>query len=94
MKKRGSKFFGGVKPGMVDYMIWPWLERTDILPLIIGDSYEMDKTRFAKIIEWKTEMKQDSAVKATALSGEDYLKFRDAYLDNPDNPNCDILQSV
>lgn len=29
LKKRGTKFFGGdSKPGMLDYMIWPWCERT------------------------------------------------------------------
>jgi glutathione S-transferase len=28
LKKRGTKFFGGAKPGMLDYMIWPWCERT------------------------------------------------------------------
>lgn len=28
LKKRGTKFYGGSKPGMLDYMIWPWCERT------------------------------------------------------------------
>lgn len=28
LKKRGTKFFGGSKCGMLDYMIWPWCERT------------------------------------------------------------------
>ena len=28
LKKRGTKFYGGSKPGMVDYMIWPYCERT------------------------------------------------------------------
>lgn len=28
LKKRGTKFFGGSKPLMTDYMIWPWCERT------------------------------------------------------------------
>lgn len=28
LKSRNTKFFGGSKPGMLDYMIWPWCERT------------------------------------------------------------------
>lgn len=28
LKMRGAKFYGGSKPGMLDYMIWPWCERT------------------------------------------------------------------
>lgn len=28
LKERKTKFFGGSKPGMLDYMIWPWCERT------------------------------------------------------------------
>lgn len=34
LKKRGSKYFGGSKPGMLDYMIWPWCERTGIFFLL------------------------------------------------------------
>lgn len=91
LKKRGSKFYGGAKPGMVDYMIWPWCERTDSFPYIIGDKYEMDKTRYAKLIEWKDAMKQDPAVQASIISGEDHFKFRKSYLETPDNPAYDML---
>lgn len=91
LKKRGTKFYGGEKPGMIDYMIWPWCERTDSFPFIIGDKYEMEKTRYAKLIEWKDAMKQDSAVKASIISGEDHFKFRKSYLETPDNPSYDML---
>jgi len=33
LRKRGNKFFGGAKPGMLDYMIWPWCERTEMFPV-------------------------------------------------------------
>jgi len=36
----------------------------------------MDKTRFGKLIEWKENMKQDAAVKAIFISGENHYKFR------------------
>lgn len=28
LRVRKTKFFGGSKPGMLDYMIWPWCERS------------------------------------------------------------------
>ena len=35
LKTRGKTFFAGQEfPGMLDYMIWPWLERAEIVPLI------------------------------------------------------------
>ena len=38
LKERNTKFFDGNDlPGMLDYMIWPWLERIEILPMIFSD---------------------------------------------------------
>lgn len=34
LKKRGTKFFGGPNPGMLDYMIWPWCERTGMIKFV------------------------------------------------------------
>ena len=28
LRERKTQFFGGSKPGMLDYMIWPWCERS------------------------------------------------------------------
>jgi len=90
LKKRATKFFGGSKPGFVDYMIWPWCERTDALSFILGDKYEeMDKVRYSKLLEWKESMKSDAAVKAIIISGENHFKFRQSYVTG--NPNYDML---
>lgn len=90
LKSRGTKFFGGAKPGFVDYMIWPWCERTDAFPFILGAKYEMDKVRFNKLIDWKDAMKIDSAVKAIIISGENHFKFRESY-SRPEGPDYDFL---
>lgn len=90
LKKRGTKFYGGAKPGFVDYMIWPWCERTDAFAFMLGDKYEMDKVRFFKLLEWKDAMKQDAAVKAVIISGENHFKFRQSYL-NSVIPDYDML---
>ena len=35
LKNKGTTYFGGKdNPGMLDYMIWPWFERTEIVPLM------------------------------------------------------------
>lgn len=52
LRKRGTKYFGGKKPGMLDYMIWPWCERSNVIPLL-SDKYELDDERFAKLVsDW------------------------------------------
>ena len=90
LKTRGTKFFGGSKPGFVDYMMWPWVERIDIYPFILGDKYEeLDKNRFSKFLEWRKSMKQDPAVKATILPGEVHFNFFQSYFRNK---NIDVEQ--
>jgi glutathione S-transferase len=90
LKKRGTRFFGGSKPGFADYMIWPWCERTDAFAFILGDKYELDKVRYNKLLEWKDSMKQDAAVKATIISGENHFLFRKSYF-RPEGPDYDML---
>lgn len=90
LKKRGKKFFGGSKPGFVDYMIWPWCERTDAFVFVLGDKYELDKVRFNKLLEWKDAMKTDSAVKAVIISGENHYKFRKSTF-SAEGPDYDML---
>jgi len=91
LKKRGTKFLNSSdKPGYVDYMIWPWCERTDAFAFILGDKYELDKVRFSKLLEWKDAMKKDSAVKAMIISGENHFKFRQSY-NRPGGPDYDML---
>ena len=35
LKRRQSKFFhGNDLPGMLDYMIWPWMERIDVVSMV------------------------------------------------------------
>lgn len=76
LKKRGTKFFSGPNPGFVDYMIWPWIERTKALPLALGDKYEKpEKDRYIKFHEWQSAMEQDPAVKVSIISGENHYKF-------------------
>lgn len=73
--KRGTPFFNGTSPGMLDLMIWPWCERADILWIIRGDQYVIPKDKFLKLLEWKSAMKENSAVRGSFLDSETHVKY-------------------
>lgn len=50
LKKRGTPFFGGSKPSMLDFMIWPWCERLDVLRILRGDDFVLPRERFARLV--------------------------------------------
>lgn len=50
LKSRGSKFFGGEQPAMVDYMIWPWFERLELFGLLGGEKLQIPKARFTRLV--------------------------------------------
>lgn len=67
LKIRGTDFFGGEKPGIVDIMIWPWVERSKALPLIYKQPLRnFEKEKFPNVINWTTKMKAQDFVIETA----------------------------
>jgi hypothetical protein len=40
----------GDKPGMMDYMIWPWGERLGVLKSVAGEKFVVPKERFPKLV--------------------------------------------
>uniref|UniRef100_U5EVI8 Putative glutathione s-transferase glutathione s-transferase n=1 Tax=Corethrella appendiculata TaxID=1370023 RepID=U5EVI8_9DIPT len=90
LKARATAFFGGNKPNMLDYMIWPWCERADALRLAVGDKYELDKERFEHLLKWRDEMIKDEAVKKSFISAENHAKFVESRK-NEAQPNYDML---
>lgn len=50
LAKRGSPFFGGSKPGMLDFMIWPWCERADVIRIIWGEQFVIPRERFLRLV--------------------------------------------
>jgi len=80
LKKRGTLFFGGEEPGMLDYMIWPWVERLAALKYIEGNTFEFDKSRYATLVAWNSKMIADPAVNVHYLSGEIHKQFVDGFV--------------
>ncbi|KAE8743804.1 Glutathione-S-transferase omega 1-like [Frankliniella occidentalis] len=75
LTKRDSPYFSGTRPGMVDFMIWPWCERADMLTIMAGDRFSLPEKRFPKLLQWKKFMKEDEAVKCSYLDVSDHVKF-------------------
>nr|XP_012229689.1 PREDICTED: pyrimidodiazepine synthase-like [Linepithema humile] len=75
LAKKGTPFFGGSKPGMVDLMIWPWCERADVIRILRGEQFVIPRERFLRLLEWKTAMKEDPAVRGSFLDAEVHAKY-------------------
>ncbi|XP_011696825.1 PREDICTED: pyrimidodiazepine synthase-like [Wasmannia auropunctata] len=75
LAKRGTPFFGGSKPGMLDLMIWPWCERADSMRIIKGEQFAIPRDRFLRLLEWRVAMKEDPAVSGSFLEAEVHAKY-------------------
>ncbi|KAH8379622.1 hypothetical protein KR009_006198, partial [Drosophila setifemur] len=75
LTKRGTRFFGGDKPGFVDFMIWPWLERLPVVEFLLKDTYSFDEKRFAKVAQLIALLKEDPVVKSFYATPEQHVEF-------------------
>ncbi|XP_013779680.1 pyrimidodiazepine synthase-like isoform X2 [Limulus polyphemus] len=75
LASRGTHFFGGSKPGVVDYVIWPWFERLPAAFLLCNELTPISSTSLPTLTAWMDRMKEDPAVKANFLTGEQHANF-------------------
>eukprot|EP00099_Drosophila_melanogaster_P021106 NP_648234.1 glutathione S transferase O3 [Drosophila melanogaster] len=75
LTKRGTPYFGGNKPGFVDYMIWPWFERLSVIELKLQKEYNFNESRFPKITKWIALLKADSVVQSFYATPEQHNEF-------------------
>lgn len=68
-----KKFFGGDSVTMIDYMMWPWFERMELLEL----KHCLDSTPGLK--KWTEHMLEDPSVKAIMFSIQTYKAFQDLH---------------
>lgn len=88
LAKRGTQFFSGDTPGMVDYMIWPWCERLEMVRVLGGDQFRVPKERFRRMLAWSHAMLEDESVKKHLVSPEQHAKFLQSHLaGTPDYDN-------
>lgn len=75
LKERGTKFLHGDRPGLVDYTLFPFLERFEALPLIGKSEFELSKTKYELLVTYIEAMKVVPAVKQYYLSPDTHAKF-------------------
>lgn len=75
LKKRGTTFFGGDQPGMLDVLMWPWVERGKSLPLIYKQPVNFNKENFPHIMKWISEMKVLPFVQENSGSYEKFAQL-------------------
>ncbi|XP_059179588.1 glutathione S-transferase omega-1-like [Physella acuta] len=87
LSKRGGLFFGGDNPSLIDFYIWPHLERLPLLATF-NPKLVIDKAKFPKLAAWYDAMLQTPAVKATKMSPESQMEFFKSYSSGA--PNYDV----
>ncbi|KAJ9590883.1 hypothetical protein L9F63_016088, partial [Diploptera punctata] len=86
LANRGTTFYGG----MVDYMMWPWSERSKVASALQDKELQFPKEKFPTMVQWNRVMKEVPAVKDTITPLEIHVKFLKGYL-HSDNPEYDNL---
>ncbi|CAF3375391.1 unnamed protein product [Rotaria sp. Silwood1] len=70
-----DKFFGGSKPAMVDYMIWPWFE---LFPTLKENGFVLNADgKLPKLATWFKDMQANDVVKKTKVPDEIIHKYVD-----------------
>ncbi|XP_041968540.1 pyrimidodiazepine synthase-like [Aricia agestis] len=75
LASRGTNYFGGDTPGMLDYMIWPWVERLYLLRCINQAKFEQKRAVFPNFADWGDQMQLDPAVKKLSHAPMEYLEY-------------------
>ncbi|XP_076759712.1 pyrimidodiazepine synthase [Xylocopa sonorina] len=75
LKARGSVYFGGVQPGMLDVLMWPWVERRKSLSIIYDQPKNFKDGNFQHLMKWMQEMKQQPFVLENECSSEKFAQL-------------------
>lgn len=60
---------------MVDYMIWPWVERLGAIPLLYNEKSPLPEDSFSKLREWYAAMQKQKVIQEIQISADKYYKL-------------------
>lgn len=81
-----DKYFNGSKPGMLDYIIWPWFE---MLPMVSKQGFVLNADgKLPKLAAWCQAMLADETVTKTKVPADIFQKFMKTMEEG--NPNYDV----
>jgi len=75
---------------MLDFMIWPWMERLPAFPIITKGLISNPCEKFPKLTEWWADMEKDEAVQESFLAPEIHAKFVHGYFMGSPDYDMDI----
>ncbi|XP_060654963.1 pyrimidodiazepine synthase-like [Drosophila nasuta] len=75
LAKRGTPYFGGKKPGFLDYMIWPWFERLPVVKYFLKERYRFHKERYAELTAWVDLIVKDEVVQSHYATPEAHVSY-------------------
>ncbi|CAF4924812.1 unnamed protein product [Pieris macdunnoughi] len=78
VEARGTTFLGGDKPGLVDYTVWPFLERFLSLPHLGKPEFAISEDKYGALLKYMESMKNDPPIKAYTLAPETHAKYTES----------------
>lgn len=75
LKTRGTVYFGGSQPGMLDLLMWPWVERRKSLSIIYGEPTYFNDGNFTHLMKWMQEMREQPFVKENECKHEKFAQL-------------------
>jgi len=84
LQRRGTAFFHGDAPGMLDFVIWPWMERFPASRKLGATGLPTGEMpppppEIQHIHQWCMRMQAHETVKKVAISTENHIKFFQSY---------------
>ncbi|KAF7268968.1 pyrimidodiazepine synthase-like [Rhynchophorus ferrugineus] len=90
LASRNSPFFGGDKPSMIDYMLWPWAERAGTLGMKLGTKLPIQDNQISYLRKWRKAMRNDPVVAELHYEPEVFWKVAQFKLKNVE-PDYDSI---
>ncbi|XP_038223600.1 pyrimidodiazepine synthase-like [Zerene cesonia] len=91
IEARNTTYLFGDQPGLVDYTLWPFLERFLALPLLGKSEFAIEQDKYAVLLKYIEAMKNVDAVKAYCLAPDTHAKFTESRAKG--NPDYNMLDT-
>ncbi|KAG5888371.1 hypothetical protein JTB14_033508 [Gonioctena quinquepunctata] len=85
LAKNGNKFFGGDKPGMLDFILLPWTEVSECISFKFNKKIPLGE-QLPNIWKWKEEMKKLPICKEIIVTPERFWKVVECKLNGIEPP--------
>nr|QVK45137.1 GSTo2 [Pagiophloeus tsushimanus] len=93
LSARGTTFFGGDKPSMIDYMLWPWAERAGSIAIKFGIKLPFEDSHIPFLRKWRKTMREDPVASELYYGPEIFWKVAQFKLKNVEPDYDSVLSS-